>query len=144
MTMYVESVTAFQKGITTPTAKKQLNESDQFMQLLLTELRNQNPLEPMKDKEFIGQMAQINSLQEMRKMNTSLQEIFKNNRLTQAAGLIGKEADVNILDAYGESQTLTALVTGVTLQDDEVMLLMGTQQASLADLLSVREREATA
>ena len=144
MTMYVESVTAFQKGITMPAAKKQLNESDQFMQLLLTELRNQNPLEPMKDKEFIGQMAQINSLQEMRKMNTSLQEIFKNNRLTQAAGLIGKEADVNILDAYGESQTLTALVTGVTLQDDEVMLLMGTQQASLADLLSVREREATA
>lgn len=45
---------------------------EQFMQLLLAQLRNQNPLEPMDNSEFMGQMTQLNSLQELQKMNDSL------------------------------------------------------------------------
>lgn len=44
----------------------------EFMMILLTQLRNQNPLEPMDDKELISQMAQLNSLQELQKINASL------------------------------------------------------------------------
>jgi flagellar basal-body rod modification protein FlgD len=43
-----------------------------FMEVLLAQLRHQNPLEPMDDKELIGQMAQLNSLQELQKINTTL------------------------------------------------------------------------
>lgn len=44
----------------------------EFMMILLAQLRNQNPLEPMDDKQMIAQMAQLNSLEELQKINASL------------------------------------------------------------------------
>ncbi len=38
---------------------------DQFLQLLVTQLKNQNPLDPMKDTEFIAQLAQFSSLEQL-------------------------------------------------------------------------------
>jgi flagellar basal-body rod modification protein FlgD len=48
----------------------------EFMMILLAQLRNQNPLEPMDDKELISQMAQLNSLQELQKINASLSTLL--------------------------------------------------------------------
>jgi flagellar hook assembly protein FlgD len=46
--------------------------NDQFMMVLLAQMRNQNPLEPMDDKEIIAQMAQLNSLEELQQINATL------------------------------------------------------------------------
>ena len=48
-----------------------LNKND-FLNLLVTQLRNQNPLEPMKDQEFIAQLAQFSQLEQLENMNSSL------------------------------------------------------------------------
>ena len=50
-------------------------DGDAFMMILLAQLRNQNPLEPMDDKELIGQMTQLNSLEELKKINTTLNSL---------------------------------------------------------------------
>ncbi len=50
-------------------------DSGAFMKMLLAQLRHQNPLEPMDDKEMIGQMTQLNSLQELQKINSTLQTL---------------------------------------------------------------------
>jgi flagellar basal-body rod modification protein FlgD len=47
-------------------------EGSEFMQILLAQLRNQNPMQPMDDNQLIGQMAQLNSLQELQKISTTL------------------------------------------------------------------------
>ncbi len=44
---------------------------DQFLHILLTQLANQNPLDPMQDKEFIAQMAQFSSVESMQALNDS-------------------------------------------------------------------------
>ena len=84
---------------------------DQFLKLLTTQLKYQNPLKPMEDKEFISQMAQFSSLQHMQgvsksmeNLSSNLNQFMKYQQLTQASGLIGKEVKVLSNQSGDESQ----------------------------------------
>jgi flagellar basal-body rod modification protein FlgD len=62
---------------------------DQFLQILVTQLRNQDPMQPLQDKEFIAQMAQFSSLEQMMNMSKEIASLRQSAGM--AAGLIGKE-----------------------------------------------------
>ena len=55
------------------TAKQQNLDKDAFLKLLITQLSNQDPLNPMEDKEFIAQMAQFSTLEQIQAMNNTLE-----------------------------------------------------------------------
>jgi len=65
-----------------------LDESD-FIMLLITELSNQDPLDPLDDREFISQMAQLNTLNE----TVTLNENMRTLQMLQAAALVGREVE---------------------------------------------------
>jgi len=108
---------------------------NQFMQLLLIQLRNQSPLDPMKDREFMSQLTQLNSLQELQKLNQTMQSFRQASQLRDSAHLIGKEVEVKA----GGSPSRIGLVRGVSLERDEVILTFadGTT-APLTDVVAVR------
>jgi len=54
-------------------AKTQSLDKDAFLKLLITQLNNQDPLNPMEDKEFIAQMAQFSTLEQIQSMNKTLE-----------------------------------------------------------------------
>ena len=71
---------------------------DDFLNLLVTQLQYQNPLEPMQDQEFISQLAQFSQLEQLENMNGSLETNSQVNYLmsqtianTMATTLIGKD-----------------------------------------------------
>lgn len=55
---------------------------DQFLNLLMTQLKYQDPLNPMDDKQFISQMAQFSSLEQMQNMNTGMEDLIASVQLT--------------------------------------------------------------
>lgn len=71
---------------------KTSEDKDMFLKLLVTQLTHQDPMNPVEDKEFIAQLAQFTSVEELQKVNTSLDTMLSNadqNQLTSAVGLIG-------------------------------------------------------
>jgi len=67
--------------------------SERFLRLLVTQLQNQDPLNPMENAELTSQMAQINTVTGIEKLNTSMQSIgdgFAQMQLLQGTNLVGR------------------------------------------------------
>jgi len=74
---------------------------DEFLKLLMAQIKNQDPLDPMDDKEFISQMTTFSSLEQMMNMNDSIQQLVKNQSVSpviQYSHMIGKEVSYFKLD----------------------------------------------
>jgi flagellar basal-body rod modification protein FlgD len=61
---------------------------DQFLQLMVGQLKNQDPMNPMEDKDFMGQMAQFSQLEQVTNMSASLES-------QKAFGMLGKDVTYN-------------------------------------------------
>lgn len=89
--------------------KKDLGK-DAFMKLFVAQLKHQDPLNPLSDKDTTAQMAQFSQLEQLTNMTKLLQGIAKGMKVDQtlkASGLIGKSilADGNSLSKSGSSVT---------------------------------------
>lgn len=111
---------------------------DSFLELLVTELKYQDPLNPMDNKESIAQLAQFSALEQMQNLNKAFTE-FSN---TFGAGA-GRAQSLNVLgmkatglDSTG--QLASGLVTRVSFNDGETMVtLAGGQTLDFSTLTSV-------
>ena len=74
-------------------APKNELDKDAFLTLLLTQMTHQNPLEPMNNTEFLAQLAQFSSLEQMQNVSAGIEQLSKNQSLatnSQLINLIGK------------------------------------------------------
>ena len=77
---------------TTTKSDKSTEASDRFLKLLVTQMQNQDPLNPMDNAQVTSQMAQINTVTGIEKLNTtvsSLNNSFAQTQLMQSVGLVG-------------------------------------------------------
>nr|CBX30122.1 hypothetical protein N47_D29310 [uncultured Desulfobacterium sp.] len=93
---------------------------DEFLNLLVTQLKYQDPLNPMEGQEFSAQLAQFSSLEQLTNMNTTL---------TGIKDSVGEKKQDNLLDYIGKniktSDDETGEVTGVTYQNGIGYLMVG-------------------
>ena len=94
---------------------------DEFLKLLITQLQNQDPTAPMEDREFIAQMAQFSSLEQMTNMSSEFARLARMVSSGQALGLLGRTVEV----AQGE-RVFSGRVTEVTGGDYPQLLVDGT------------------
>jgi len=91
MTSPIDAVTALQN---TTASKKTSSSADlgqvDFMKLIIAQMRNQNPLEPQKDSDFMAQMAQFEALNQMKTVADSMKVLQGVQELNSAASMIGK------------------------------------------------------
>lgn len=91
----------------------------QFLQLLTTEMQNQDPLQPVDDTQSVAQLAQFSSLSATEEMNQSFQNFQSNFGVMQAGSLIGHKVSVETADASGATSTVTGTVSGVVVQNGQ-------------------------
>lgn len=99
---------------------------DEFLMLLATQMSNQDPLEPMEDTDFIAQMAQFTSLEQMQQLNQSF-------GTQQAYTLIGK----NVVAELDDHSQVVGTVTGVMKQNNTDYLQVGTYKVPLANVQEI-------
>jgi len=76
---------------------------DDFLKLFVAQLQHQDPLKPMEDKEFMGQMASFSTLEQVAKLATANEKLASTMSLTGSLGFIGRT--VTYTDAAGATRT---------------------------------------
>jgi len=100
---------------------------DAFLKLLVAQLRFQDPLNAMKDTEFIAQMAQFSALEQMGSLNRGM-------AMSQAAGLLGREVELADPET---GKVLYGVVSRVRVEKGEPKLVVGDREYGLSDLTAV-------
>ena len=116
-----------------PNVRKPQNDLDKdaFMQLLVTQLRYQDPLNPMDNQEFMAQMAQFSSLEQMMNIGSSMEK-------SNAHGLIGKVVEASYLDpASNQIEMVIGKVDGVVMKNNKNFLMVDGKEVELKDVQSV-------
>jgi flagellar basal-body rod modification protein FlgD len=93
---------------------------DDFLKILITQLSHQDPTQPMQDKDFIAQMAQFSSLEQITNMSEGMGKLASLLARGQAMGLLGSMVDISDAD-----QTVSGLVDEVTGGDFPQILVNG-------------------
>jgi flagellar basal-body rod modification protein FlgD len=113
-------------------------DKDMFMKLLVTQLKYQDPTKPMEDREFIAQMAQFSSLEQMTNINKELANLLKSSRSSEAFSLLGKEIDS--LNPQ-TNRRVSGIVSAIQYNGDEQVLMVGREQVGINDISAVRNPE---
>lgn len=121
---------------------------DDFLKLLVTQLKYQDPLNPMEDRDFIAQTAQFSSLEQMQNLNTNLEVGLKNllnlqyemllnfnswQSTLSGLNLVGKE--VIGIDAEGKS--VTGIVERVKFTEKGPFALVEGKEIALGDITEI-------
>lgn len=120
----------------------------QFLQLFVKQLQHQDPLEPVKQEEFLQQLAQFSTVEGLENLNgkidqlVKLQEASQNAATLQAlntgAGLIGRTV------THGADGSSRGVVTEVQQKSGQVLLRVGDALIPVADVSSITQTPADA
>ncbi len=113
-------------------AKGNTLDKDAFLQLLVAQMKYQDPLEPTSNTEYISQYATFSELEQMQNMSASM-DLFR------ASALVGQTVLLNIRDSQGRLTQVQGSVDFVTYENNKAYLSIGGQLYSMDDLATVAD-----
>lgn len=113
-------------------AKSKSNGMDKeaFLQLLVAQMKYQDPLEPTSNTEYIAQYAQFSQVEQMQNMSSSMD-------LQRASSLVGKEVYIKTTTSSGDTKLVQGKVDYVSYENNKAYLYINEQKYSIDDLDSV-------
>ncbi len=112
-------------------------DKDDFLKILISQLTNQDPTQPMEDKEFIAQMAQFSTLEQMTNISQGFSKLSSVMNSAQAMNLIGKTVDVQDGDGIISGQ-VSAVTTG-----DYPQIRIGSKYYDFSNITTVMNEESS-
>jgi flagellar basal-body rod modification protein FlgD len=105
-----------------------------FLKLLTAQLRYQDPSNPVSSDQFMSQMAQFSSLEQMTNISQNTESNLWNSQVTQAVQTIGKQ--VSWVDPV-TNESRTGTVSGVTMSDKKILLQIGEEKVPVTLVMGV-------
>lgn len=120
-------------------AMKQQLDKDDFLKLLVTELQHQDPTNPMQDREFIAQMAQFSSMEQMMNMNKSMESIVDKFNFQTTYGLLGKNVEIisQGREEGAEPKTVSGIVKSVSRNGAEVSVTVNGEMFPISEIKTI-------
>ncbi len=109
--------------------------STEFLQLLTLQLQNQDPMDPVKQENFISQLTQFSMLEGTEKLNTSFQSMLKLQEISQGMNLAGKT--VSYVDPVN-GLAKTGLVDESFIDNGSIMLMINGRAISVNMVTGVK------
>jgi flagellar basal-body rod modification protein FlgD len=103
---------ALSSSVASTASSSKLVSEDTFLKLLVTQLQNQDPLNPQDSAQFVSQLASFSSLEQMTSLNTNMETVLE----TSVTSLIGKTATVT--DSSNSAGYTTGTITGIQYYSD--------------------------
>lgn len=131
------------------------NDSNMFLTLMLQQLQNQDPTQPTDNTEWLAQLAQYSSLEQMTAMNEGLSNCMNylsamyndmslNSEITQTLSLIGKEVTLKDPDDETGKKTITGKVSEASFEDGTGKVKVGDTYYSIGNIVSVKDESISA
>ncbi|GAA4871598.1 hypothetical protein GCM10023310_59010 [Paenibacillus vulneris] len=114
---------------------------DEFLKILIAQLKNQDPSQPLQDKEFIAQMAQFTSVEQLTNMSNEMKLLRQS--LGFASGLIGKSITWNTTNEKGETVPKTGVVESIVVKDGAQFAVVGKDKIALDQVTQIAIPEET-
>jgi flagellar basal-body rod modification protein FlgD len=112
--------------------------TEDFIKMMITQLQNQDPLEPAKNEQLLAQMSQIGQLEASQSLQDSLKTLVLQNNLGSAGNLIGKMVE----GQTSGGEPIDGLVTSVRVEGDDVVLELDSgQKLELTRVTSIAAAE---
>ena len=115
-------------------ASKNGMDKDAFLQLLVAQMKYQDPLEPTSNTEFVSQYAQFSQVEQMQNMAATTE-------LARATSLVGQEVYIKTTDSAGAERYVTGKVDYVQFEGTKAYLVIDEKLYSLDDLATVVDRD---
>ena len=132
---------SYATGAPQRTPDPELN-ADDFLVLLVAQMQHQNPLDPIDQQSFMGDLAQFNVLQQSIELNDAFLHFMQFQELTQATSMIGKEVVALVEDANGELFSAEGKVVEVFFTTTGAYLrLDDNSEVSIQDVVNVKLAE---
>ena len=126
------------------------DDKNMFLNLMLQQLQNQDPTEPTSNTEWLAQLAQYSSLEQMTSMNEGLSNCMNyiaalyndmgtSSEISQTLSLIGKEVTIKDPDDKSGATKITGKVTEANFEDGTGKVKVDDKFYSIANIISVKE-----
>lgn len=122
-----------------PFEKSSILGKDDFLRILTVQLSNQDPTNPLQDRDFIAQMATFSTLEQMTNLNTSF-SIFAAQQINQYSSTIGKEITWT---ENGSAGSNSGIVTGVSAQNGIYYYLVDDAKVPVYQVTQIKQPQAT-
>jgi flagellar basal-body rod modification protein FlgD len=135
--MQIDSTLSSTTGQTAADAASRLPQQtlgqDDFLRLLMVQLTSQDPMSPMKDTDFIAQLAQFTALSQAKETTATINALRAEQQVQQANALIGRA----VMLADDQNNLITGTVAGVLVDGGVPRLVVNGQSYDLSQLLSI-------
>ncbi|MDF2723230.1 MAG: flagellar hook capping protein [Paenibacillus sp.] len=109
---------------------------DEFLKILITQLSNQDPTQPLQDKEFIAQMATFTSVEQLTNMAGEMKLLRQS--IGFSSGLIGKSIGWTKTDSNGVEATATGSVDSIKIKDGKQFAIVGEEQVPIESITDIK------